>query len=413
MQSNLVLLFKKEHMLKHDKSFCMLPWVHLYADPIGNVMPCCVAQTIVGNSLESNLENLINSDGMKALRRDMLNGVLNPACSTCHTHEKENIPSSRQNFNRKFADYYHEVIKNTSLNGYLKEFKMAYFDFRFSNICNFKCRTCGAPFSSQWEQEDLKRNLPYARIYPKNNNENILKEIVSHIPHMEYAYFAGGEPLITEEHYILLEEMIRQNRTDIKLSYNSNVSNLKFKGKDIVSLWKQFKNPIEMCASIDHYKERAEYIRNGTNWGTVESNLKILSQLPNMSLSLNSVISIFNYLTFDEFYNYLIDTNLYHPGKNTFSIYCMVSPQHLTSQVLSSDLKQIGNTKMHNLIHVMNQKLFSKHQIMQVENAINWTNSTSGYEIYKEYFKNEVKELDAVRGECFEKTFPEIASLLD
>lgn len=413
MQSNLVHLFQKEHLLTRSKSFCMLPWIHIYADPIGQVMPCCIAQTVVGNSIESNLESLVNSDEMKKLRVDMLNGRLNSACAACHAHEKQGIPSSRQNFNRKFGHYFSEGIKNTDNFGHVKEFKMAYFDFRFSNICNFKCRTCGAPFSTQWEQEDLKRNLPYARIYPKNNNERILNEIISHIPHMEFAYFAGGEPLITEEHYILLEEMIRQQRTDIKLSYNSNISNLKFKGKDILALWKQFKHPIELSASIDHYGDRAEYIRNGTNWSTVESNLKMLAGLDNISLSLNSVVSIFNYATFDEFYSYLIDAGIYHPGRNTFGIYCMVSPEHLTSQVLPVSIKEIANPKMHHLVNLMNQKEFSKNQVGQVENAINWTNANAGWDIYKEYFQIEVKELDVVRGEDFVKVFPELASLLE
>ena len=54
---------------------------------------------------------------------------------------------------------------------------MRYFDIRFSNICNFKCRTCGSGFSTQWEQEDLKNNVYHAKIIPKNDNPDFLKEI--------------------------------------------------------------------------------------------------------------------------------------------------------------------------------------------------------------------------------------------
>ena len=73
MQSNIINLYKKEWLLKHSKSFCMLPWLHLYSDPVGQVTPCCVAKTPVGSSLQTNLENLVNSDGMKQLRVNMLN----------------------------------------------------------------------------------------------------------------------------------------------------------------------------------------------------------------------------------------------------------------------------------------------------------------------------------------------------
>ena len=122
--------------------------------------------------------------------------------------------------------------------------------------------------------EDLKNNLPYARIYPKNDNPDFLKEIIEQVPNFKTAYFAGGEPLITEEHYILLEEMIRTGASNtVSLRYNTNLSNFKFKDKDILSLWKHFKKKIDIYASVDHYGERAEYIRHGTNWATVEENL--------------------------------------------------------------------------------------------------------------------------------------------
>lgn len=411
--SNLARIFQKDQFLKTNPSFCMLPWIHIYADPVGQVMPCCIAQTVVGSSIDSSLMDLVNSTEMKKLRVDMLEGRKNAACAACHVHESQGITSSRQNWNRRFERYFSQAVTNTDANGNLREFKMAYFDFRFSNICNFKCRTCGAPFSTQWEQEDIKRNLPYARIYPKNNDKRILNEIIAHIPHMEQAYFAGGEPLITEEHYILLEEMIKQNRTDIKLNYNSNISNLKFKGKDLLELWRQFKHPIDMSASIDHYGERAEYIRSGTEWNTVENNLRRLAQIDHVNLSLNSVISIFNYVSFDKFYHYLIESELYSPKSFTFSIYPMVSPFHLTSQVLPKEVKERGTAAMNKLVDLMKSKEFSNNQIMQVENAINWTNAADSWDTFKDYFKKEVNEIDTVRGEDFTKVFPELASLLE
>jgi organic radical activating enzyme len=149
--------------------------------------------------------------------------------------------------NDEFKEFYDECMENTNDDGSLKEFKMRYFDIRFSNICNFKCRTCGGGFSSQWEQEDLKSKVTYARVFPKNDNPDFLQDIVEQVPNLKTAYFAGGEPLITEEHYILLEEMIRTKKSDhIQLRYNTNMSNLKFKNKDLLALWKHFKNKINM-----------------------------------------------------------------------------------------------------------------------------------------------------------------------
>jgi hypothetical protein len=291
---------------------------------------------------------------------------------------------------------------------------MRYFDIRFSNICNFKCRTCNAEFSTQWEQEDIKRKLPYSKIYPKNNGPRLLEEIMSHIPHMEYAYFAGGEPLITEEHYIMLEEMIKQGRTDIALVYNSNASNLKFKSKDIIQLWSQFKKPIEFWASVDHVGERAEYIRSGTNWGEIESNLLILKSLPNLQLSLNTVSSAFNYLTLKEFYTYLIDKKIYQPPPGRcYSLYPLTHPEYFSAQILPTNLKQQARDKINELLHYMNSNGFTPVQKNTIQNAANWTESSNQWELYKDAFRAYVLELDKVRGEDFVKVFPELASLMD
>ena len=35
----------------------------------------------------------------------------------------------------------------------------------------------------------------------------MLNEVLEQVEHIDLAYFAGGEPLITPEHYVILEEM--------------------------------------------------------------------------------------------------------------------------------------------------------------------------------------------------------------
>ena len=80
--------------------------------------------------------------------------------------------------------------------------------------------------------------------------------------------------LITPEHYVILEEMIRKGRTDTILRYNTNAS-ISYKQYDIFDLWKHF-DRIELSCSID-YGERAEVMRHGTDWARVEEKLKFRS----------------------------------------------------------------------------------------------------------------------------------------
>ena len=409
-------LTDKDFLLKKSQSFCMAPWIHLYVAPDGVASPCCIstsAHTVtgVGNTRDQSLMELVNSEKMNALRVDMLSNTMNELCSACHNHEAQGITSARNYFNIDNTEGFPSVANDTNEDGSLREFKMRYFDIRFSNICNMKCRSCSSIFSSQWELEDNK-NILLAKIVQKNNNKDFLQEVLSQIENMDLAYFAGGEPLITEEHYLMLEEMIRQGRTDIKLRYNTNLSNFKFKNKDLLSLWKQFKNPISINASIDHFGERAEYIRHGTDWATVENNFITAKRTPFIRLQMNTVVSIFNYVTLREFYQYIIDKQLFVPSDWQYSLYNMSVPEHLSAHVLPTEYKILGNARMLEVKQLLKDKRFNPATFTQIDNSIRWVESNNTWETYKEMFRSETSRLDTIRGESFVKTFPELAGLL-
>ena len=407
----------KEHLLEESKTFCIAPWIHLHTNPSGIATPCCIAESCtkpegVGNAREQSLTEIVNSDPMNKLRTDMLNGVKNSECTVCYDHENQGVKSFRNMINKEFS---HQIdsIHSTKKDGSLSEFKMRYFDIRFNNICNFKCRTCGSGFSTQWEQEDLKNKVWNAQIIPKNDNKEFLGEVIEQIPYMETAYFAGGEPLITEEHYILLEEMIRSGNTGINLRYNTNLSNLKFKDKDLLSLWKHFTNGVNVYASIDHYGERAEYIRHGTDWGVVESNFKLVKKTPFIKVHMNTVLSVFNILTIHEFYQYLYDNDMYSNRDAVYMLYNMSTPAFLACHILPPNLKIKAKESLEQTVKFLKSKRFKPHQLQQIEDAIPWAMSKDSWDQQKVQFRNEVKRLDKIRDENFKKTFPELAILLE
>ena len=407
----------KEYHLTKSKTFCMIPWVHMHTSPLGVAAPCCISESAstvngIGNAKTQSFIELVNSEKMKQLRVDMINEVSNSECTKCYDQEQVDIKSFRQDTNSKYNNYYEEALSNTTSEGEVTQFKMKYFDIRFNNICNFKCRSCGSEFSTQWEQEDIKSKVDYARIIPKNDNPKFLQEVVDQIQFMENAYFAGGEPLITAEHYILLEEMIKQNRTDILLQYNTNLSNLKFKDKDLLGLWKHFKHKIQVFASIDHYGDRAEYIRHGTDWANVEENFTQVKKTPYMQLTMNTVLSVFNILTIHEFYQYLIEKQLYNSKDHIYSLYNMTNPLHISSHILPYDYKLKGKDSLERCIKSLKDNNFENKHIAQQEQSLTWLFSKNTWDQQKDMFRSEIHRLDNLRGEDFCKTFPELAGLI-
>jgi len=415
-------IFLKDLLLHRSETFCMIPWVHIHTTPTGQGAPCCIAHSCadnkgVGNSNRNSLSDLVNSPKMKKLRLDMIKGIKNPECANCHKHDDQGVPSFRTQSNAQWEHYFNDVIETTDMNnGRIINFRMRYFDIRFSNICNFKCRTCGSAFSSKWEQEDLESReqtgLPmYAMEIEKGNREEFITEVLKQVPNFEVAYFAGGEPLITEEHYMLIDEMIDKKKTDIQLRYNTNISNLKYKKRDIFKLWQHFDKPIQIYASIDHIGDKAEYIRHGTKWMTIERNLKKLKKASNINVQVNTVYSIFNALTISHFYKYMIDNHYYRPQDPVWTLYNMNSPEHLSVHVLPEEYKAQAREQLQLTIKYMEDLNFTPAQVNEIRQCIPWLDSKHTWHDNQQEFKEEIKRIDALRGENFMNTFPELGAL--
>lgn len=404
----------KDFLLNESKTFCMFPWVHLNATPKGDVYPCCSNDYTqpVGNTKNNTLKEIFNSPKMKELRLDMLNERKNKICDFCYKHEEAGPHSFRNYSKEHFAKYFDEVVPTTQDDGTVDEFKMRYFDIRFSNICNFKCRTCGSEFSSQWGAEMQKNFDPKHPIviHVDDDKGTVLEEVLTHIEHIDLAYFAGGEPLITDEHYTMLEEMIRLGRTDITLRYNTNASNIKYKKHDILDLWKHFKK-IELSCSVDHYGERAEWLRKGTDWGKVESNLLTFRELDYVSFQMNTVFSIFNYPTIGEFYEYLKEKNIVRREDWYHSLYLAVHPSYYCAKSLPLELKGPAAEKA--LKWADNNDGDGTSLSRLVRDAVNFASDRNQWHEVREQFLQHTRSIDRIREENFWQVFPELNKLQD
>lgn len=399
----------KEHLLTESKVFCMFPWLHLNATPRGDIYPCCSNDysAPLANTRDTTLEEAFNSDYMKQLRLNMLEGKKSDICNFCYSHEKASPHSFRTYSMDNFADHFDEVMNMTHKDGTVDEFKMRYFDIRFSNICNFKCRTCGTEFSSQWALEDRKTYNPDGPIiiHVDDGKGEVLQEIIDQVEHIDLAYFAGGEPLITEEHYVILEEMIRKGRTDTVLRYNTNASTISYKQYDIFELWKHF-DRIELSCSIDHYGERAEVMRHGTDWGRVENNLKRFRALDYVEFQLNTVFSIMNYSTIVEFYEYMRTAGLVDYDNDWWhSLYLADNPRHYSAKALPKKMKQVAGEKIRSFYQ-------GERCIDRITNsAADFADTEDTWEEVKEDFFANTFRLDDIRGEDFFRVFPELKRL--
>jgi sulfatase maturation enzyme AslB (radical SAM superfamily) len=284
---------------------------------------------------------------------------------------------------------------------------LKYFDVRWSNICNFKCRSCGSLYSSSWAAEDNKQHNTQKEVFifaGGKNNDNLYNQFLPHFSNMQEIYFAGGEPLLTDKHYDILEHLISIGKTDVELRYNTNLSNLNYKNKNVIELWKKFSN-VNINASLDSWGARAEYIREGTEWELIEKNIRLIkTQTPHIKLQTATVVSVFNVSTIPDFLNYLLDTKLFDKDDFFPNFYNLITPYEYSFQILPDNFRNEIITKLSSFDS-------SPYINREINGIINKLDNTVYDDSLNQKFKIVNDRYDKIRNRNFIETFPELSNL--
>ncbi len=445
----------EEFLLKESKTFCMYPWIHIHAFPSGEAYPCCHAETAhsMGNCRNKSLEEIFYDKPLQQLRHDLLNDIPNPACGRCYEQERMGLFSGRRSANKHHGHNIKKIYDNP--------FELTYWDIRFSNLCNLSCRTCGDIFSSSWYQDQQKlveslfvesyydiadpswpkitsvndyknlpdniRNecqnihglrIPYQLIKEKDKNAGPLtyagrwetdmwEQLEPHLDHVEQIYFAGGEPLLMEEHYNILEELVRRERFDVHLIYNTNFTHTKLKTRSVFDYWKLFKK-VSVGASLDGEGARAEYIRNGTNWDTVLRNRQeMLEKCPEIDFYISATLSILNALHLPDFHRSWVDQKLIRP--QDFNVNILQGPADYRIDIAPKAYKEKIRQKY--LDHLEWLKPFDHLQRATVgySSALNFLNNDNS-SLLPEFWKK-THRLDKIRNQNVLDFLPELKEL--
>jgi len=201
----------QQKRLMESKRFCMVPWVHIHGFPTGKAYPCCLGKIDypIGDMRKNTLEEIWHGEQYTEMRTNMLKDKPCKECTRCYEQEEAGFFSMRNSSNKHFGHHVNLVDQGVN-----PDFKIIYWDIRFSNLCNFKCRSCGDIFSSNWVQENKQRGITSKNtpnvIYAGRFKMDVWEQMQPHIDSIEQVYFAGGEPLMMEEHYLKLKNFLLQ-----------------------------------------------------------------------------------------------------------------------------------------------------------------------------------------------------------
>jgi hypothetical protein len=282
-----------------SETLCMAPWTHTYLSPQTERRLCCASREPAqnfrqyidtaagtGKYVPITLEEHWNSEHMRSVRRRMMAGETLPECEVCN-NKLLNTDVYRDYFWHLFQHRYDEAMASTDSTGYTT-IKPVSWDYRFSNLCNFKCRMCGDMLSSAWESEQKQHGMVNWDD-PKNNwmKPEIRKEISAFQDtqiEQEFAqaveehriqeiYWVGGEPLMYEQHWRYMKRIIELgDGPRLYARYNTNLSRVDYRGINLYQDILRHVRDWQICASLDGTGPVGEYIRTGLDYAQWKEN---------------------------------------------------------------------------------------------------------------------------------------------
>ena len=407
----------------------------------------------VYNAKDAVLNDARNVPMLKQARLDMLEGKWPNACKRCEDEEAAGIRSRMQYENERWsADNtwnIEKAIQATADDGSINtdEVPVVFYDLRFGNLCNLKCRMCGPTDSSQWYEDQVKmygnkyqdtqgivelqkdnkgKYKPIVDIYGWYENSTMWPQLEENMPKIRHLYLVGGEPLMINEHYAFLQKCVdRGEAHHIVLEYNTNITNIPDRAWNI---WKHFEK-IEIGASVDGIGKVVEYIRHPAKWDILERNIRLLDNAEgNFKLWLAPTIGVVNSMHLPDMVIWVLEQNFKRfntqAWKPPVTPHPLHHPKWLNMKILPADVKKHitrhymkSKPLIKDLIYAqtdkgpaLKEKLYNRTSDM-LDKYATFLNQDDWSDLMPKFWELNDK-LDSIRSESLQDAVPELYELI-
>ena len=404
----------------------------------------------VYNAKDAVLNDARNVPMLKQARLDMLEGKWPNACKRCEDEEAAGIRSRMQYENERWsADNtwnIEKAIQATADDGSINtdEVPVVFYDLRFGNLCNLKCRMCGPTDSSQWYEDQVKmygnkyqdtqgivelqkdnkgKYKPIVDIYGWYENSTMWPQLEENMPKIRHLYLVGGEPLMINEHYAFLQKCVdRGEAHHIVLEYNTNIPDRAW------NIWKHFEK-IEIGASVDGIGKVVEYIRHPAKWDILERNIRLLDNAEgNFKLWLAPTIGVVNSMHLPDMVIWVLEQNFKRfntqAWKPPVTPHPLHHPKWLNMKILPVDVKKYitrhymkSKPLIKDLIYaqtdkgpVLKEKLYNRTSDM-LDKYATFLNQDDWSDLMPKFWELNDK-LDSIRSESLQDAVPELYELI-
>lgn len=441
-----------------EQLYCPVPWNSAAVRTNGDYRVCCHTNVIHGGGLLKSgsepinmgkvpVDDTRNNDILKEIRSQFLRGEWSDSCKKCRTGELHGQRSGRIHAVTRLEEqgvekeFFRKVVQNTKVDGTIDptEFPIQEMDIRFGNYCNLSCRSCGPVDSSGWYSVLLNQGF---QSYLDNENlvnlerladgkvvsrerpfawsrgvdfEKILPKDLSGISRI---YFAGGEPLISEDHRRFLEFLIQSGvSNNITLEYNTNLTVIT---NNLLSLWSKFRS-VGVGISMDGVGAYHEYLRHPSKFEKIVKNISVLDNADlNLRAWISCTVSWMNLAHLPDFIFWKhsmsykkVNNELSRPP---ISFHLLYRPEDLNLKYIPMKAKQYIESKvLSGIAEMKNRKIYPEAKLNSTEKVlkgmISFMYSEDLSEQWPIIWKKHL-ELDHVRGSDYSKVDPELFKIL-
>ncbi len=369
--------------------YCPLPFNHIYSNSNGTWMPCCHSTSTKNsdnakvNTSNTSMMDWWKSDTMNNIRNEMLGKTTSTEatdhyCYKCKKQEADGVKSTRMDWRdtiTKRLDQQHArntLMASDSYNDY-NEMDLSDIDSRFlylklrifGNLCNLSCYMCWPTNSTirindisrmskktqfDWFRDSSDIKIKKPKIIAKVDADQFAKSLeqIKQISHLiSIIKITGGEPMIMDSHYKLLDALIESgDAKHIQLNYQTNLTKFSRGEEVFFKSMKKF-NYIHLSISIDSVGEYDEYIRKNGNTATVDANIEKLKGHSNVGIGISNTVSMLSVLQHTQFNKKYSEFN---PHYFVLTQPTYLNIKHLPDKIKDKLLTEIDNEHIVNML---------------------------------------------------------------
>ena len=400
--------------------FCILKWHYLELSLAEGLKHSCYHCPQHKIPLKSDLHNTPTT---KEVRKQMLDGLKPAEDNYCYDIEKTGNYSDRQYLAVQFIKEDPNIIAKTAAYEPDEEVYPKYLTVSFTNRCQMSCIYCGAGKSSTWKKE-IDEYGPYPLLVKENKDKYMPRDDIMRpednpyvdkfwkwlpdaYPHLQTIRLTGGEPLLDENTFKLLQ-YVKDNPKELSFEISTNLMVTDRRVSNYINLVKGL--PGQKCyVSVDTWGEQAEWIRTGLKIEQFEHNLhRVLGN--GIKVGIMCTFNLLSIPNFEEWVFKMAELKQQYPGLLTVDVPQMVEPLHLTTRIADKKLINMLDKAYKSMLTYSH--LFEDYEISKFKRTIAWTkaNLMKGEELERNRkdFVKFANEKDRRRGTNFLETFPEL-----